>query len=70
MATNVSDPIALVQAQLDVEFGGIVPEAVLRQQAEESLARFDGARITAFVPLLAAKDARSRLRRGTARTDR
>ena len=63
METGVFEATEQVEQQLKREFRDRVPEATLRRQAAESLARFEGARITTFVPLLAVRHARSRLRR-------
>ena len=63
MGNDVFESTAHVEQQLRYEFGDRVPESLLHRRAQESLARFDDARIIAFVPLLAVRDARARLRR-------
>jgi hypothetical protein len=61
MQTDVADPLEQITLQLTTEFGERVKPEDLRHQAEASLARFSDARVTAFVPMLALRDARAHL---------
>jgi hypothetical protein len=62
VVSDVSGTRAQIEEQLQHEFGNRVPESTLLAQARDSLARFEDARIMAFVPVLALRDARAHLR--------
>jgi hypothetical protein len=55
------DPIPKVEHQLTAEFKGRVPDEVIREVARSSVDEFRDARVKDFVPILAARRARSRL---------
>jgi hypothetical protein len=52
-----------VTADLEREFGQVVPPDVVRQAVQQSFESFSGSRIQSFVPLLARRHARAHLRR-------
>jgi hypothetical protein len=61
-AVRERDPIATVEHDLAVEFGGRLPEATLHAMAEEAVSELSDARVRDFVPVLAWRRARSRAR--------
>jgi hypothetical protein len=66
MRTNdkFEDLLPRVRGQLEAEYGGTVPQERINRAAEEAVAEFSGARIRDFIPLLAWRQARARLRGG------
>jgi Protein of unknown function (DUF3562)/Protein-tyrosine-phosphatase-like, N-terminal domain len=60
------DPLARVRGQLEAEYGGTLPRERIDRTAQEAVAALSDARIRDFVPLLAWRQARARLRSGAA----
>jgi hypothetical protein len=60
---GVSDALPALRADPVREYGTAVPTAAIEQAAKQALAEFDGVPIREFVPVLAWRRARSRLRR-------
>ena len=54
--------LARVREDLIREFGSRLPEQVVDEQFQALVARFDGAPVRTFVPVLAQRAARDRLR--------
>ncbi len=54
------------QQQLIQQFAGRLPADVVEERFAQMVARFDGARVRTFVPVLAAKAAREQLRSASA----
>ena len=61
---EISDALPALQADLVREYGTMMPTEAIEQAARQALAEFDGVPIREFVPVLAWRRARSRLRRG------
>ena len=61
---EMSDPLPALRDDLVREYGTMMPTAAIEQAARQALAEFDGVPIREFVPVLAWRRARSRLRRG------
>ena len=60
---KVSDALPALRDDLVREYGTIVPAGTIEQVARQALAEFDDVPIREFVPVLAWRRARSRLRR-------
>jgi hypothetical protein len=60
---EISDALPALRADLVREYGTTMPAAAIEQVARQALAEFDGVPIREFVPVLAWRRARSRLRR-------
>jgi hypothetical protein len=60
---EISDALPALRADLVREYGTMMPTAAIEQVARQALAEFDGVPIREFVPVLAWRRARSRLRR-------
>jgi hypothetical protein len=56
------EPLLELQEQLAREFVGVVPREAIDEVAKDALEEFEGARIRAFVPVLAWRRARGLLR--------
>ena len=52
-----------LRRRLTDEYGGLVPDEAIARAAEKAVARFEAARIRDYVPVLAWRHARRRLRR-------
>jgi hypothetical protein len=61
----VRDPLPGLSEQLAGEYGGIVPRQKIDRAAKEALGEREGARIREFVPVLAWRRARARLRQAS-----
>ena len=61
-ALSPAEELERVRRELAREFGGRTGQATIDRAAAEALSKFEGARISAFVPLLATREARQRLR--------
>ena len=61
---EMSDALPALRDDLVREYGASVPTAAIEEAARQALAEFDGVPIREFVPVLAWRRARSRLRRG------
>ncbi len=61
--SRVSDALPALRDDLVREYGTIVPTGTIEQVARQALAEFDDVPIREFVPVLAWRRARSRLRR-------
>jgi hypothetical protein len=59
-----ADPLPGVRRQLAAEYGETVPRDLIDLAAQEAVAELSDARIREFVPVLAWRRARARLRRG------
>ena len=59
---KVSDALPALRDDLVREYGTIVPAGTIEQVAKQALAEFDDVPIREFVPVLAWRRARSRLR--------
>ena len=57
------EQIRVIAEELVEEFGGAVPPHTVRQWVGETLASFSGSRVRSFVPILARRRVRDRLRR-------
>jgi hypothetical protein len=57
------DPFSALRRRLDDEFGASVPADVIDRAAAEALSELRAARVREFVPVLALRRARARLRR-------
>jgi hypothetical protein len=60
---EISDALPALRADLVREYGTMMPTAAIEQAARQALAEFDGVPIREFVPVLAWRRARSRVRR-------
>ncbi len=60
---EMSDALPALRDDLVREYGATVPTAVIERAARQALAEFDDVPIREFVPVLAWRRARSRLRR-------
>ena len=60
---EIADALPALRDDLVREYGASVPTAAIEQAARQALAEFDGVPIREFVPVLAWRRARSRLRR-------
>jgi Protein of unknown function (DUF3562) len=60
------DQLARVRGQLEAEYGETLPRERIDRAAEEAVAALSDARIRDFIPLLAWRQARARLRSGAA----
>jgi hypothetical protein len=58
----VQDALPALRADLLREYGAVVPQKTIEQVAKQALDEFNGVRIREFVPVLAWRRARSRLR--------
>jgi len=63
------DPLHELRDQLAREFVGVVPREAIDEAAKGALEEFEGARIRAFVPVLAWRRARGLLRRASVGPD-
>jgi hypothetical protein len=63
---TTEDPLARVRGQLEAEYGGTVPRERIDRAAKEAVEALSDARIRDFIPLLAWRQARARLRSGAA----
>jgi len=61
---EIADALPALRDDLVREYGATVPTAAIEQAARQALAEFDGVPIREFVPVLAWRRARSRLRQG------
>jgi hypothetical protein len=59
---TVQDALPALRADLLREYGAVVPQKTIEQVAKQALDEFNGVRIREFVPVLAWRRARSRLR--------
>jgi hypothetical protein len=57
------DPLPRLVADLTREYEGLVPREAIDRAAEEALEELRGARLREYVPILARRLARQRLRR-------
>lgn len=62
---TVRDPLPGLRQQLASEYGAIVPRERIDRVAQQALEELEGVRIREFVPVLAWRRARARLRRAS-----
>jgi hypothetical protein len=62
LTLDPAEQLKQVRSSLEREFGATFPPSKLDTVAREALSRYATARITAFVPLLATREARAVLR--------
>jgi hypothetical protein len=60
--TEQRDPLPTIERELATEFSRVVPPDVIRDVARASLDEFRHAKVKDYVPILARRRARSRLR--------
>jgi protein-tyrosine phosphatase-like protein len=63
MGETIPDLLPGLRQRLASEYGGIVPRETIDRVAQQALNELEGVRIREFVPVLAWRRARARLRR-------